>query len=351
MMQQREYTVRFNTPAFLGNAQQSGQWRTPPFKALIRQWWRVAYAAQNQFNVNVTEMREQEGALFGSVHTDLICKSRVRLRLSEWNPGTLPQWPGNGPHVNHPEVGNGPNGMNVSADLYLGYGPLRFNAGQTSLQADKFAINEGETANLLIAVPENEAELIWQALWLMDRYGTVGGRSRNGWGSFSLQRIAPEGADAYQVAQFSRPFVAALNLDWPHAIGQRIWQTQIHTNWRDLMQTLARLKIGYRTQFPFQGGHQRQPADRHWLAYPVTNHKVNAWGNQTRLPNSLRFKIRRQNNNQYVGVIFHVPCRPPAELNPNGGQITDVWNRVYEYLSHQNQRLKVINVQAENNHA
>lgn len=28
-MTKLEYTVRFLTPAFLGNAEQSGQWRTP----------------------------------------------------------------------------------------------------------------------------------------------------------------------------------------------------------------------------------------------------------------------------------------------------------------------------------
>ena len=32
------YQLRFQTPAFLGNAQQQGQWRTPPLKALLRQW-------------------------------------------------------------------------------------------------------------------------------------------------------------------------------------------------------------------------------------------------------------------------------------------------------------------------
>jgi hypothetical protein len=36
------YRVSFTTPAFLGDAEQNGQWRTPPFKALLRQWWRVA---------------------------------------------------------------------------------------------------------------------------------------------------------------------------------------------------------------------------------------------------------------------------------------------------------------------
>jgi CRISPR-associated protein Cmr1 len=46
-----EYTLRFNTPAFLGNAEQNGQWRTPPIKAQLRQWWRVAHAADNRFEV------------------------------------------------------------------------------------------------------------------------------------------------------------------------------------------------------------------------------------------------------------------------------------------------------------
>lgn len=64
-MKKLEYTVRFTTPAFLGNAEQSGRWRTPPIKALLRQWWRVAYAADKNFTVRVDEMRHEEGLLFG----------------------------------------------------------------------------------------------------------------------------------------------------------------------------------------------------------------------------------------------------------------------------------------------
>lgn len=30
------YDVRFLTPAFLGDAEQTGQWRTPPFKERLR---------------------------------------------------------------------------------------------------------------------------------------------------------------------------------------------------------------------------------------------------------------------------------------------------------------------------
>ena len=38
-MQTYSYQLRFQTPTFLGNAQQQAQWRMPPIKALLRQWW------------------------------------------------------------------------------------------------------------------------------------------------------------------------------------------------------------------------------------------------------------------------------------------------------------------------
>jgi len=343
MMQTREYTVRFNTPAFLGNAEQSGQWRTPPFKALLRQWWRVAYAAGQGFNINITEMREAEGKLFGNAWLENdFRKSQVLMRLSCWDEGKLKQWQENGQesNVHHKEVQN--NNGNISANLYLGYGPLKvgphlkFNA----------AIQAGETARLSIAVPDDQAERVWQALWLMNRYGTIGGRSRNGWGSFSLQ--AGEGPD-FQPPKILRVWQDALNRDWPHAIGcsqkdqilqPLIWQTKEHEKWNSLMQELAHIKIGLRTQFKFTTGtNALRTEDRHWISYPVTKHSVHAWGNNLRLPNSLRFKIRTTENNQLVGIIFHVPCKPPLEFRPNIGQITTVWQQVHAFLDNPAQNL------------
>lgn len=37
-MKRLEYKVSFTTPAFLGNAEQAGQWRTPPFKEVTWLW-------------------------------------------------------------------------------------------------------------------------------------------------------------------------------------------------------------------------------------------------------------------------------------------------------------------------
>ncbi|MDR2261226.1 MAG: hypothetical protein LBE06_09955, partial [Azoarcus sp.] len=298
-MMTRTFTLGFTSPAFLGDAEQNGAWRTPPVKALLRQWWRVAYAAaQDNFQVDVTRMRKEEAALFGHAGDEGASKSLVRLRLGRWNEGRLKKsdWDKIGT-VWHKEVGQ--NGMNIEASLYLGYGPLEV-AGLKK----NAAIQAGESAQLSLAWPGEADALMRQALWLMDRFGALGGRSRNGWGSFSLM---PGAGEALQGELPLRNWQDCLRLDWPHAIGANgkplIWQTCPKADWKQVMVELARLKIALRTKFAFTTGRNAPITEnRHWLSYPVTNHSVAAWGGNLRLPNSLRFKVRPTGNGQFSGV-------------------------------------------------
>lgn len=344
---QREYGLRFHTPAFLGNAEQSGQWRSPPFKAQLRQWWRVAYAESKGFRPDEARMREAEGRLFGNAWLDEnFSKSLIRIRLTHWNTGSLNKnrWTPLD-RVAHPEA------PVAAADLYLGYGPIVLPRGERAptLKANA-AIQAGEQNTLAIAYPAEEAALIEQALALMDRFGTVGGRSRNGWGSYSLQGIE-HAADLPL-----RPWQDALKLDWPHAIGSDaqgalVWQTQPAGDWKALMKALAVLKIGLRTQKPHleltldksagdkenrNGISHGAPQARHWLSYPVTNHDISDWKrNNARLPNSLRFKVRPTADGKLAGVIVHMPCLPPAAFIPDPKAIAAVWQKVHAFLDHQ----------------
>jgi len=332
-MVQREYTLRFQTPAFLGNAEQSGQWRTPPFKAQLRQWWRVAYSASKGFRVDVARMREDEGKLLGNAWLDKnFCKSLVRMRLGEWNPGKLKSWQGlEQGKVEHPEVERSHH--SVGPHAYLGFGPLDGRDGTTFSKKINAAIQAGEQNVYSIAYPVEHASLIRHAISLMDQFGTVGGRSRNGWGSYCLEAV--DGDSGLPL----RPWEEAISLDWPHAIGTDsrgalIWQTPPRADWRELMKDLAVIKIGLRTQFKFP--HAKPDGDvhqRHWLSYPVTTHRVGAWDrNNARLPNSLRFKVRPAADGRVVGVIFHMPCLPPPAFLPRGSEIVEVWKKVHGFL-------------------
>ena len=339
-MKTAHYTILFHTPAFLGNAEQSGQWRTPPFKAQLRQWWRVAYAASLGFTPDVARMREEEGRLFGHAWLEndrndqgdnvAARKSQVRIRLGQWSEGTLKTWEGGDasvPHANVPKP--------IGSQLYMGFGPL-VSKGGTALKANA-AIQAGEPTNTFsIAYPAEHAPLIEQALALMSQFGSVGGRSRNGWGSYSLLGMGNLSSLPL------RPWQAALNLDWPHAIGSDdikgalIWQSTPFADWKALMKALALIKIGLRTQFIFTTGKNAPRAEnRHWLSYPVTNHSVSDWGNNARLPNSLRFKVRPTADGKLVGVIFHMPCLPPPAFKPQREAINAVWEQVHAFLDKQ----------------
>ena len=338
----RNLHLTFLSPAFLGNATQTSQWRTPPIKALLRQWWRVAVAHELSFNVE--RLRQREGELFGVAADGAGSRqSQIRIRLGHWNPGTLKDWTRLGT-VKHPDVTSP-----VGSDLYLGYGPLIYEKSKGTALKNNAAIQAGENAALRLAFPEEFASEIATALWLMDRYGSLGGRSRNGWGSVSLeaQRDTPALAGSLD-ERLTLPWQDALRRDWPHAVGTDgkgtlIWQTGAFDDWKKLMHELARIKIGLRTQFKFP--HERPDGlvhERHWLSYPVTKHKVVAWDkNNARLPNSLRFKVRPVPGNpkQCVGVIFHMPCLPPAAFRPDRHAITAVWQQVHAFLDKPDQKL------------
>jgi CRISPR-associated protein Cmr1 len=298
-MKTLDYRIAFTAPAFLGNADQDGQWRTPPFKALLRQWWRVVYAADHGDDLSVDAMRTEEGRLFGFASDQRAgsCKSQVRLRLDHWDLGRQRDWKGlETARVVHPEVKNkAGKPVAVGAHLYLGYGPLESRQGTTALKTNA-AIQAGESATLSIACPESAAPSLQEAFVLLDRYGTIGGRSRNGWGSLSV--IAADAnagpAEPELPKALQRKWEDSLDRDWPHAIGTDergplIWRSkETFDDWKGLMRLFAELKIGLRTQFRFTTGHNaHKPEARHWLSYPVTKHSVNSWGRNARLPNSL----------------------------------------------------------------
>jgi CRISPR-associated protein Cmr1 len=345
--------MQFLTPAFLGNAGQTAQWRTPPIKAQLRQWWRVVYAADQPGGVDVATMRQAEGRLFGvaaDTHGDSR-KSQVRLRLSDWREGSLKSWEGlEQGAVHHPEVERA--GYKVGPHVYLGFGPLTVVGKATVLTKERAAIQAKDSAVLRLAVPAGvDGKRLQRALALMNLYGTLGGRSRNGWGSFSLTPM--DGTPALSPAldhSVTLPWRDALSTDWAQAIGTKddqplIWQTGPFDDWKRAMVQLAKTKIELRTQFRFpQDRPDGQIHERHWLSYPVTRHDVAAWKRDNlRLPNSLRFKVRPSADGKSVhGVVFHMPCRPPAAFRPDPRALERVWTKVHEYLDQPTSNVKRI---------
>lgn len=344
------YTLSFTTPAFLGNAEQQAQWRTPPFKALIRQWWRVVKAKEVSYDH--TKLRTEEMRLFGAASdsgSEKSHRSLVRLRLSSWAAGELTRV-SKGDKVSHQEVPGG----EVGANLYLGYGPIGGSIARS-------AIKPGEPkSELEVRCPDDLAGEIHAALQLAAWFGTLGSRSRNGWGALQIEGGNIKGFSDLNIPALSgliapRSLTECLQVEWLHAIGcdaragtPLVWRLlkvdreKKHVpfgSWEEVMRELARIKIAVRTSgfFKFDGGGGHvNPQPRHILSYPSgSSHKVNAkaWGQNGRLANQVLFKVHRRGSG-FAATIAHFPSGLPAHMAA-GLQLPDqkaVWKEVHRLL-------------------
>lgn len=352
-MQTSELSVRLNTPAFLGDADQKGVWRTPPLKALMREWWRIAAAPAADYRHQ--KLREQEGVLFGNAWLDSgASQSKVRLGLAHWNEGKN-GWEHKDLTVKHDEVK-----FPVGSQLYLGYGPLMYEKGAGLKLKNNAALQADDSNTLKLAWPDTEKN-IPHVLQLIHWFGTIGGRSRNGWGSLEFARQKALAKHDETLQTVLRPFADCLQLDWPHAIGQDkqgalIWESkESFTDWQNAMRFLAQTKIDFRTQekirfrngVPHPNERKRrqdwqlhhQPEERHLLAYPVTHHEVQKqrargdekpdWGDG-RLANQLRFKLFRDSQRQLRARIYHTPHACPLPGVTLDQQA--VWQKIHHWL-------------------
>lgn len=346
-----ELEVSFTTPAFLGGPSGDAQWRTPPFKALFRQWWRVAYARGRA--PAPSELFEAESALFGRAADAGTTASQVRFRL-DWRPEAEPlaKWRDYrfGSLV-HPEVK-----QPVRADLYLAYGPVSTQGAQRSF------LPPGVGQTLRIGLPEDREAQFRDVLLLIQLFGTVGGRSRNGWGSVHLDGDPLGDADLSRfldrdpaAREWLRPFSRAWNqaiggdTDWCHALGTDetgflLWRTREEPSWEQVLDAWGEAKVAFRTQFRFsEPGTPSGLQKRHLLAYPVTRHayrgalRGNAWH---RSANQVVFKVL-QTPKGYVGLAAHLPhalpqrlrAGIPCEERDRARQMElEVWPRVHEKL-------------------
>ena len=359
------YQVSFNTPAFLGNAEQQAQWRTPPFKALLRQWWRVVKAPSVGYNHN--QLRILENALFGSaLDKDGSSRSKVQLRLSAWDEGAMSALPSMARHPHREVKDKNGKPIDIGTAVYLGFGPV-------TLQGMRNAI--APVANPLtfkIRCPESESVDIKKTMQVVAWFGAVGSRSRNAWGSVRLEGediLGIEGlcdsklAELLSLRTISVALSDHLAGEWPHSIGlcsdgrPAVWrvvsgQKQVDgktqfigfEKWQQVLERFAALKIGFRTQFGFhnQGGPHREVMDRHVLAYPVTHHALANLPN-ARLASQMRFKVIANKDGKFFGVIAHVPAAMPRDFfydrerqQMNPPAITDqvrVWHEVHQFLN------------------
>lgn len=359
-MKRLDYTVRFNTPAFLGNAEQNAQWRTPPFKALIRQWWRVVKAKECDYKH--AEIRQREGDLFGNAWLNdsdgkpLHRKSRVAIRLGQWSGGkvTSQGWPG-GPMESVTTTRDGKG--SVRGDVYLGFGPVlppskKENRPSVTIRG-AIGTDEASTFGLIpeclpkLRPSDLDMKDVRDAIQLMAWFGTLGSRSRNGWGSLELEArnetpavsAIPE-KHASLCQRIGREWTRCLELDWPHALGYTddkplIWiSSRPYPDWRKAMGCLANIRVEARSIAKSFAGPDNiggihllgYPAGDKWTLRQLSKGQPRPEHQEGRLATQLRFKVVRKAEGLF-GMVFHMPHRFPDELMGRLNDAQQSWLR------------------------
>lgn len=322
-----QLAVEFLTPTFLGGADQHAELRAAPVKNLLRQWWRVAAGSQYD---NYADLRVAEGEIFGTVLDEQQASaSKVRLLLIPVEGAfSLDEKPLEFGKSFHPEAKGG---MEVSNALYLGFGPV-------TLKKTKKYIAPGSKVDLVLSVPTAQAPAFRRILELIDAFGTIGSRSRNGWGSISLSGDGFQRQDSrsFETVHVSRLLDSKNEKQYPASLGcdgkgLLSWETgPLKEDWKAAMNILAGTYMNLRTSTNIKPKGLRE---RHILGYPVTHHALTEWGGNTgRMPSQLRLMVKRDQKNQLVARILHLPHKLPKKWDNSLGQELDVWKKIHAKL-------------------
>ncbi|MBZ0156063.1 MAG: hypothetical protein K8I29_07585 [Alphaproteobacteria bacterium] len=329
-MKKLKYEVRFVTPAFLGNATQAAQWRTPPFKALLRQWWRVAYAADHGFSVDVAAMRREEGLLFGHARLDDDCdergkkvsvrKSLVRIRLDIEGDYSDEVW------ARGTQRGVAPLRTDISTS-YAWFGLARRGAGQPDRTGIRSGKEEGERV-LLISLPDQYVSRIENIMRLIDALGQLGSRSRGGWGSFQLVDI--HRLTAPEMTRYAQPIQKCLVQEWPMSLGTDLkglclWESRsTFPTWDRAMRILATERRNIRTSLKAING--------------LDLRRALGFAGEGRLASPLRWKVYERETNELAIRAFAMPNRLPAnnDKSLSGDKLLQAWTKVCEALDSSN---------------
>lgn len=342
-MTELEYTLSFNTPAFLGNALQQAQWRTPPIKAMIRQWWRVVRKVRTE--AGQRDMRRDEGLLFGNAwlkdgDKHLHCKSQLLLRLTPQLKGDLSteKWPADFDTVPSSREAR------LRADLYAGYGPVQSEKaanGKRGIVIPRGAIKQGQSASLRLRFNE-PIEGLREALHLIHWFGSLGSRARNGWGSVRLEAANDLARDAglsdavSLCSTFCRDWRECMELDWPHALGRDergplVWITDELDHWRAAIGRLARIRIAVRLAAKRMRDAHSAAGAIHYLGYPAGTGDRNPWEltlrdakKEPRLASPLRFKVIASGT-RVRAMVFHMPSMLPDAFTSLIGRSEIAW--------------------------
>jgi CRISPR-associated protein Cmr1 len=226
-----KYEGSFITPAFLGGADGQPELRASSFKAMLRWWWRVLYGSAFP---SAQELLAEEKRIFGSTDG----AAQVRISLS----GKVPIEKGNFPDGKRIEASHAGRSFKIKILDYLAFGVAQYDKAAHGTAYTREHLRQGCPFSLILTVPTELSEILKVTVNAFSAFGSLGSRSRNGFGSISLKTKSPDG-------HYERDWKTAKPMEFPTVnVRSRLFQTKhLYSTWEDALSDIGILYRSART--------------------------------------------------------------------------------------------------------
>lgn len=350
-MKELRLKLRFLTPAFIGGPDgNAAELRPPSVKGMLRFWWR----AVNAGNFGLNELKINEARIFG----DASGNGRVSSFLLNVKSSNLNNYVSKESFPKKDYAVYSIKGHRLNILEYLAYGTYSYDKMQRRNVFEREYIRPGLGFELILSLPDKTEskgiiQELYSALVAWSCFGGLGSKSRNGFGSFTVENAEghPQLAELMQLspAHYFNKLLSNAKLPEFTAFSKkaRLFKTgQIFSFWDAC---LAKLGHIYReARLSLENKHSYDL--RQFIGAPiVVNKKQYSLLNRRAKPYFLR--VHREKNG-YVGYILYLPSHyylsDSSSLQQRGSfdkeALSDKFQRTCEifnnYLSDQLEEVK-----------
>ena len=164
------------TPMFLAGADgKTPEIRPPSIKGALRFWWRAMNG-----HLDLKELKRRETEIFGGAGENEGTRSKVIIRVENKEINTsnnnLPNQGATSQHKGKT--------ININILNYLGYGPCVYDRATRGIKVSQDYISPGSKFKIIFFIDRKYIEEIKQSFTIFTKYGNLGAKARNGFGSF-----------------------------------------------------------------------------------------------------------------------------------------------------------------------
>ncbi len=284
------------TPLFLGNYNGKGvELRVPSIKGVLRFWWRSFHS-----NLSIGEMKEKESKIFGGHIGDNSLKSSFSMIIKSNSIETSKK---NFPQEDYMLLSIPNKRFKLNILEYLAFGLKDFKSKQF-----REYIKPGSKFNIELYFYNNKViEEVLISFWLLNYFGGLGAKSRNGFGCITINNI-----DSYIQMDLSKfkKYIQNNKLPSYTAFSESHWNyyesNNIFNNWYHALAELGKI---YRSARLSLDRHY-QYKNRKYIGTPLRGQihphgpsKNFLVGNIERHTKPYFLKVRKENNNYKISIL------------------------------------------------